>query len=303
MMMKTCLQTMFRGVLITACLLLIAGCQSAATLSLAVRSGDTVLVGLSGDAGETITNSVAEVIRAEDLTASITDTNSNTLPVRVRNVFRVYGDPTANGQAANRGQWLAVIDLVDGANQALALATGPATLNLASNKLVDPLSVTTTILAGTGTPHPLRGIESGAEKLGFLEPAQQALVFVTGNPGSQRVGAVQYRFTVAREPVPTRLGLFSAIEGVKLQGRRDISFQSWTRANPGGGTDLYVIMTAPDGVAGSELDEFDMALLADLISLDPTPADYFSGSLQSATFYDVNGGELDGLQARVGAVQ
>ncbi|MEO0438474.1 MAG: hypothetical protein AAF098_16360, partial [Pseudomonadota bacterium] len=84
----------------------LAGCQSAATLSMAVRTGDTVLVGLSAEAGKEITNTTASVIRPQDIGARITDNFGTSANVVVRSVFRVYGDPTANPLSANQAQWL-----------------------------------------------------------------------------------------------------------------------------------------------------------------------------------------------------
>lgn len=301
--METLMPLCKRVLLITCCMVAIAGCQSAATLSLEVRSGGTVLVGLSGEAGQAFTNTTAEIIRTEDVSASITDSAGTTAAVRVRNVFRVYGDPTANDFAANKGQWLAVIDLIDSARQPLAFNEGPATLNIQSSKLVRALSVNTTILGGTGSLHPLTGAENGFNKLPWLAPAKQALVSVTGNPGQQRIGAVQYQFNVDRVPQESGKTTLSAIEGIKLQGRRDISFLSWSSPGGSGGTDLHVVMTAPDGVARNQLKELDMALVAGLINREANPANYFTGSLQSARFYDTDGELISGLNAQVGQVE
>jgi hypothetical protein len=282
---------------------IISGCQSAATLSMAVRSGDTVIIGLSGEEEALVTNTTSEVLRAQDVSATITDSGGNTATVKVRSVFKVYGDPTASVLAADRGQWLAVVDLVDVSNSALDLSTGPATLAIDSDKLIAPLNITTTILAGTGSPHALLGAENGLEKLGYLLPAQQALVSVSGDIGDAQLGAVQYQFSVSQEPIPTAFGPLSAIGSIKLAGRRDISYQSWTTPNPAGGTLLTVVMTAPAGVTTSDLRQLDIALVAGALSRSGNPASYFSNSLQSAVFYDINGEPMSGLQVAVGLVQ
>ena len=60
--LKTRLHFWKRVLLVACCTAAFAGCQSTATLSMAARSGDTVLVGLSGEAGEGITNTTYEVI-------------------------------------------------------------------------------------------------------------------------------------------------------------------------------------------------------------------------------------------------
>lgn len=293
-----------RGALVALALLALAGCTSMATLSLAVRTGDTVIVGLSGEAGQFPTNTGHEIIRSGDVTARVTDSGGNTRNVTVRNVFRVYADPTSNEFAADKGQWLAVIDFVDGSGNPVALSTGPATLNIQSPKLTRNLSISTTILAGTGSPHPLTGAENELNKLPWLAPAQQALVTVTGNIGSQRIGAVQYVFNVPQEPVQTPSGNSrSVIEGVKLVSPRSVSFQSWSTPNPAGGTDLNVVMTAPQGIAGNRLKDLDIALVAEQLRFESNPTAYFRNSLQSATFYDIDGDVLNGLTVTVGDVE
>lgn len=281
----------------------LAGCQSAATLSTAVRSGDTFIVGLSGEPEALLANTTAEVMRIDDLTATITDSSRNTLPVRVRSLFRVFGDPTANSLAANQGQWIAVIDLVDDNNNPLDLGIGEATVNISSPKLTQPLAINTTILAGTGAPHPLLGKETSSEKLVNLVPALQALVSVGGELNGRLLGAVEYRFFVSQEPIPTRFGSLPAIGAIKLQGRRDISYQSWTNQAPGGGTILTVMMTAPGGVAEADLHHLDIALVSGALSAVDTPQRFFEGSLREAAFYAIDGSKLESLQATVGLVQ
>lgn len=295
---------MFRRlVLLGIAALAISGCQSAATLSMAVRTGDTVLVGLSAEAGREISNTTASVIRPEDITARIIDNFGTTAPVRVRSVFRVYGDPTANPLAANQAQWLAVIDLVDGGDTPVNIMTGPATLRLTSPKLIETMNVSTRILEGTGSPHPLTGAENTAEKLGWLRPASQARVRVSGSTGGALVGAVQYRFSVSGNSVNSVFGRLTAIDGVKMPGRRDVSFQRWLNETPGAGTTMNIVMTAPDGVSADELASFDVALVSALIDRSSSPASYFNGSLESAVFYNLEGAELSGLQAQIGPVE
>lgn len=283
--------------------LTLAGCQSAATLSMAVRTGDTVLVGLSAEAGKQITNTTASVIRPQDVSARITDNFGTSANVVVRSVFRVYGDPTANPLSANQAQWLAVIDLVDAAENPVNIMTGPATLRLTSAKFIEPMEVSTTILEGTGSPHPLTGAENTAEKLGWLRPPSQARVRISGSTGGARLGAVQYRFRVSGNSVNSVFGPLRAIDGIKMPGRRDVSFQRWINETPGAGTVMNVVMTAPEGIEASELDAFDVALVSALIDQSPNPTNYFVGSLESAVFYNLQGFEIGGLAAQVGPVQ
>ena len=149
------------GLRLIACLLLgslfLAGCQSDITLSRAVRTGDTLAVSL-GDADPTgaDSNLTSTMLREDDVTAVLTDTNAVAHPVTVRHVFRVYGDPTATSLAARgRAQWMAVIDLVDAGGSAPNLALGDATITLSSpTKFKADHIVNTHILSGVGSPTP-----------------------------------------------------------------------------------------------------------------------------------------------------
>ncbi len=289
-------------VLLWLCLGGLYGCQSATTLSMAVRTGDTVLIGLGGEPEGPVSNLRSEVLRSDNLQALIIDSAGRERVVRVRSVFRVFGDPTANPLAAQRGQWLAVIDLVGADDAPLDLNTGDAVLRISSGRLKGMQEINTTILDGTGTPHPLLGKESDLPKLGFLEPARQSLVSLRNTGGAVRVGAVQLDFHVDEEDTQSALGLLSAIDAVKLQGDRAISFLTWRRPGAGGGTDLTVVMTAPDGVDSDELHLFDVALVSGLISRAAQPRNYFTGALQRARIYNIDGERISGVNVVVGAV-
>ena len=181
------------------------------------RSGDTVMISLGG----TDSNALVSVIRKENVTISITDSLGNSYPVRVRNLFRVNGDPT-NGYAfrsltttqnydnyvdPHQGLWLAVIDLVDPVTlDPLPLATGNATLSVSSVEILnwydysgygwpwtngDLSSVAIEILAGTGAPNPMNFLGPVfTAPLDSLEPNPQVEITATGSATSDIGGGL-----------------------------------------------------------------------------------------------------------------
>jgi len=196
---------------------LFSGCAGMQAISNYARSGDTVMISLGG----TDSNALVSVIRKENVTISITDSLGNSYPVKVRNLFRVNGDPTSgyafrspttsmvydNYVDPHQGLWLAVIDLVDPVSDTpVPLAVGSATLTVSSADIqnwFDPTSfgwfwtngnlssVAIEILAGTGTPNPMNylGPVSSAP-LDSLEPNPQVEVTATGSSGGDIGGGL-----------------------------------------------------------------------------------------------------------------
>lgn len=187
----------------------LTGCASMQSLSNYARSGDTVTVSLGG----TDSNALIPILKKEDVNATITDADGNTYPVKVRNVFRVYSDPTSHfnyrSPASNnrfetyvypdQGQWMAVLDLVDPTtDQPLTLASGAATLAIDSAGLTPRVdypgygwpwtngnlsSIAIEILAGTGAKNPLNYLAPlSFSPLDSLEPQPQVEVTATGTP-------------------------------------------------------------------------------------------------------------------------
>jgi hypothetical protein len=184
--------------------LTIIGCASQQPLSSYARTGDTVMVSLGG----TDTNALVPVLRKENITATITDSANNAYPIKVRNVFRVFSDPTSKyGYSSpknfnlneaeleewvpsNMGLWMAVVDLVDpNSGQLLPLATGPGKLSIASPELAPWIDysgfgwswsngnltvIPIEILPGTGSPNPLNHMQPVSHfPLDSLEPNPQ----------------------------------------------------------------------------------------------------------------------------------
>lgn len=183
--------------------LLISGCSSMQPLPNYARTGDTILVSLGG----TDTNAKVPVLWKENMTATVTDAANSAYPVKVRNLFRVYSDPTSKYSysssqgsydweswvSANMGVWLAVIDLSDPATgQYPPLATGSGKISISSPELEPWIDysgfgwswtngnlgvIPIEILPGTGKPNPLNYMGPVSHyPLDSLEPAPQVEV-------------------------------------------------------------------------------------------------------------------------------
>lgn len=200
-------------VLLTALVLvtMLSGCASQQPLSNFARKGDTVVVSLGG----TTKNVQVPVLKKEDVAVSITDAAGTTHTPKLRNLFRVYADPTSNytysstrsgtwaySQAgAYQGQWMAVIDLVNpGTNQALPLAQGSASVQVSAAGLQSTASTSNgnlddiplTIIAGTGAPNPLNEEDTNSfaginRPLNYLDPLPQ--IRVSPSPATPPAGS------------------------------------------------------------------------------------------------------------------
>ena len=214
------MQTMIRpllAVILTLGGFVISGCASMQPLSNYARSGDTVVISLGGSDS----NALVPVLRKENLVISITDSGGSSYPVKVRNLFRVNGDPTSgyafrsptsdqiydNYVDPHQGLWLAVLDLVDPANDApLPLATGDASLRVSSPEIQNWFDhagwgwpwtnghldhVPIEILPGTGAPNPMNYLGPvSTAPLDSLEPNPQVEIVASGSAAVEIGGGV-----------------------------------------------------------------------------------------------------------------
>ncbi|MBK6510101.1 MAG: hypothetical protein IPG64_12480 [Haliea sp.] len=290
-------------------LLILGGCQSDITLSRAVRKGDTIVVSL-GDAnpnGE-YSNVKSTLLREADISANVLDSGWVLSPVKVRHVFRVYGDPTAvNSKARGQAQWMAVIDLVNPVNNTKPnLTIGQAALVLESTKFNERQIVKTEILAGSGTPHPFisqnEPVEFGIDKMTLVKPAKQALVRVSGTlPQGVKLAGAEYQFDI---PAVHTLNMLSermeAVAPAKLPASQQVYFEfKRTERQAPVGTDVLVALTSTEGVDQASLSAFDFVMTSDQEAIANNP-NYWQNKLIGATFYSTDGQEIAGLTGSVG---
>lgn len=291
------------------CVFILSGCQSDITLSRAVRTGDTLVVSLGdADPQSKYSNVNTTLLREADVTAKIVDNSYITHPVTVRHLFRVFGDPTAsNRKARGQAQWMAVIDLVNPlSGNAPRMALGNGVLQLRSNKFNAQHIVKTTIIAGTGTPHPFISKNEpsyiGLDKVDFVTPAKQALVSVNGTlPPDVKLAGAEYRFEI---PVVHTTDIFGdrveAATPAKLTSGTQMYFEFIrTERQAPLGTDVLVVLTSTEGVDQANLAAFNFVMTSDLESISNTPG-YWKNKLTGATFYDTEGREIAGLTGLVG---
>lgn len=301
------------GIRVISCLmvslLILSGCQSDITLSSAVRKGDTVVVSL-GDANPNgpDANVNSTLLRETDISAKILDSGWILNPVKVRHVFRVYGDPTAvNGKARGQAQWMAVIDLVNPVNNTKPnLALGNAALILESGKFKEQQVVKTEILTGSGTPHPFisqnEPSQFNIDKLTFVKPAKQALVRVSGTlPQGVRLAGAEYQFDI---PAVHTLNILAerveAVAPAKLPATQQVYFEFNRKERQAPvGTDVLVALTSTEGVDQANLSAFDFVMTSDQLAISNNPS-YWKSKLMRATFYSTDGQEIAGLIGNVG---
>ncbi|MBI3561152.1 MAG: hypothetical protein HY080_05480 [Gammaproteobacteria bacterium] len=216
--MKT--QHTISSITIGILLLSLGGCASMQPLSNLARSGDTVTISLGG----TDSNALTPILKKEEVSVTITDAAGRAYPVKLRNLFRVYSDPTshydyvATGSdnqietyvSPHQGQWMAVLDLVDPVSaQPLPLAAGQANFAVSSPKLQtwvdypgygwkwtngDLSAIPIEIITGNGAPNPLNYLTPVSySPLNGLEPEPQVEITATGIP-SNLIGGGMFVF-------------------------------------------------------------------------------------------------------------
>lgn len=139
--------------------MLFSGCSSMQTMSSYARTGDTVTIALGGSEES---NALVDILKKEDISITITDSTSNTYPIKIRHLFRVYPDNSssyifntnmaASGNSYDSyvppllGQWMATVDLVDPVTSLLPpLAEGAATISVSSPAQINPSFLYTTL--------------------------------------------------------------------------------------------------------------------------------------------------------------
>lgn len=282
----------------------LTACQSDITLSKAVRRGDTVVVSLgNADPNGEYSNITTTLVREEDISASVRDSNSVTHPVRVRHVFRVYGDPTAvDARARQKAQWMAVIDLVNPTGSGKPhLALGAATLTLQSTAFIAPHIIRTEIISGVGSPHDLVSQNDpgdfGVDKIQFAKPAKQALIEVAGTlPQNTKLAGAEFRFSIPDvHGMDLFLNRLEPAAPAKLPSSQPVhlEFSRQEREAPTG-TDVVVALTSTEGVDQSGLAAFNFVMLSDFGTIGDNPT-YWQQHFSSAAFYDTEGQEIAGL--------
>jgi len=247
------------------------------------RSGDTVMIALGGTHES---NAQVSVLKKENITNAITDSIGTSLPVKLRYLYRVYGDPTsAYGyrvypQYGGRyetytppysGQWMAVIDLADPVTgNPLPLASGAATISVTSPDLVsfidypgwgwtwtngDLSSIPFEILEGTGQSNPLNYLGPVSyDPMTALEPMSQIEVEPTGVPQAM-VGGAEFVFSYVHDSFgavasPVRVVPSTPDPGIQL---------GYTSTDQGDGTSLLkVVITNPNGFMMNNVRDYSL---------------------------------------------
>lgn len=250
-------------------LLALGGCASMQPLSNYARTGDTVMISLGG----TRSHALVPILDKDAITITVTDSAGVSYPVKLRNLFRLYSDPTSayNFRAPasfftwdqyvgpHQGAWMAVIDLVDPATDTPPpLAVGPATLSVSSPELTptnpgtlyndgDLSAIPIDILAGAGAPSPMNQAWLGAPApLDSLEPEPQVEVTTSGTP-STLVGGASFTFSYVTASFTTDPGNGKAPRVVTTSPDPNLQLAS-THIDQGDGTTLLkVLITNPNG--------------------------------------------------------
>ena len=250
-----------------------SGCASRQSIANYARSGDTVVLSLGG----TDSNALVSVLKKRNITVTITDSANVTYTATLRNVFRLYSDPTSgynfrsastglfydNYVTPNQGLWMAVIDLVDPVTgNPLTLAVGMATVSITSPDLkpwVDYSgsgwswtngnlsNIPLEILAGAGSSNPMNYLTPlSIAPLDSLTPEPQVEVTVTGTP-SRPVGGGSFVFRLVKVDFAGSYGTQALPRVVTTSSDPNVQL-AWNRIDQGNGDVLLkVIITNPHG--------------------------------------------------------
>lgn len=254
-----------------AALIFAGGCSSRQPISNYARSGETIVLSLGG----TDSNALVSILKKQNITVTIRDAANNTYTAKLRNVFRVYSDPTSGYDfrsptnnmyydsyvTPHQGLWLAVVDLVDPVSgAALPLIAGAASIAVSSpdiNPWVDYpgwgwtwtngdlRNIPITILAGTGASNPMNYLQPlTTSPLDSLTAQPQVEVTVSGTP-SQRVGGASFVFRLTNASFGNQADHRPRV--VASSPDRNVQLV-WNRVDQGDGTTLLrVVVTNPHG--------------------------------------------------------
>ncbi len=314
--------TWIRVVILLGLAALASGCAGVQTLSNYARTGDTVSMAVWQ-------TTPGPLLKQEDVSAAVVDSAGVSHPVTLRNLFRVYSDPTSSyairsvkdqGWSSPQpdetystpymGQWMAVVDLIDPTTgQPPALATGSAQLVLTDSNPADtnsPFTSSLTILTGTGAINPMaiQGGLSGYVPLNTLEPMPQVAVTMSGTP-SAPLGGGTFVFSYNTAAFG---GANTAPTVVMTSPDRNIELSSSQAAQSNGTTLITVNILNPHGF---EVGDNTGANLMNQMSLQRglkflivwdksltniTDANWQSYlQLQSGYYFDLNGAPVSGL--------
>ena len=295
---------------------LLGGCVSSVTMSQIARSGDTVVIGLGGLLGQqsgpgqrVIFN--RDIVRESEITVELHDSAGVSHEVKLRELARFYSDPAANeNNMRNKGQWLAVIDLIhpeDGPYPPGTIATGSGTLHIFDDLFIPipgfnfPLvSVSTEILPGEGGIQ-LNGIN------GKLSPAKVATIGIDGEvPPDKTLGAIEYTIEIPyvneryirgyfrRIPVYDTRYALEVINNMKHQANHVVE-----EVNSGTATRTKIVKTRR---YGQSTQNWDVVLSSDLSAINSTP-DFWQNANIQAVYYDTDGEVIADLSPSIGTIE
>lgn len=238
--------------LVSICAL--SACTGSDSVSSYARSGDTVIVALGGDDAPLVTRA--------NLIAEIRDAQGAVVPIRVREVFHVYADPTsrvaaANGSAINYiGLRSAVLDLItpsSSLSNPIPVTIAPGAGLLTVRKLSGGFLTQNTrinILSGTGSINPLSEQVFGQSYVQALAPRPQvrfAVAPVSQAPGYERhLGSIE---VTLRYPAAAAQGLPATSLPQAIQDVHDQHLQFITRHYQEGSYNVIkAIMVNPHGI-------------------------------------------------------
>ncbi|MHB1950554.1 MAG: hypothetical protein ACYCQK_03675 [Acidiferrobacteraceae bacterium] len=298
---------------------LLAGCAGIQTLSNYARTGDTVSMAVGPTAPGLF-------IRQEQATVTLIDSANVSHPVTLRDLFRVYADPTSSYSIRSvknqgwsnppyeqlstpyEGQWIAVVDLVDpSTGSPPALATGSAQLTF-SSPVTGTVTSTLTILPGTGALNPMATSPyvQGYRPLDALVPMPQVTVTPSTTPsvplggGTFTFDYVTANFTNGSANTTPTVVLTSPDHNIELSSEQ--------QALSNGDTQITVSILNPHGFqtdnSTSSGPAEQMSLLRDLkfvIVWDKSLTNITDTNWQnslwlvSGHYFDLNGAPVSGL--------